>query len=119
MATDPSSVRIPDATLLEGLLAMVSAAFGWLLRLERRSGRTAQRMSDHEHSCERRQEDLKDHLTKIEHMLERQDEETREHRERINNSIHAIGLKVAVLQTRAGLPPSGDTGTHHRLNEGV
>lgn len=111
-----SEFRVADTTILEAIGAFLSAAFGWLLRLERRSGRTAVRMDNHEKHCAQRQLDLKEDLREIKETLRRQDEKSEEHRERVNRQLGTIGVKVAVIQTQLKNPPTGDTGTFKQVS---
>lgn len=111
LVSEPT-LRIPDTTLLASLAAVFSTVFGWLLRLERRSGKTASRMENHERHCAQRQVDLKDDLREIKAHLQRQDEKADEHRERVNRQLGTIGVKVAVIQTQMKNPPTGETGTY-------
>lgn len=112
---DNSSLGISVSTFLAAMGALISTTFGWLLRLERRSGRTAVRMDNHEKQCAQRQVDLKDDLRDIKAHLQRQDERAEEHRQRADAKLNAIGVKVAVIQTQMKNPPTGDTGTYKQL----
>lgn len=76
----------------------------------------ARMLTRHEHEtiCDKRQKDLADKLAAIQHTLECQDERSSSHRANVSRQLTAIAVKIAVLQTRAGNPPTGDTGTHRR-----
>ena len=113
---DPT-LRLSDSTVLSAIGALISGAFAWLLRLERRSGKTATRMDNHEKHCAQRQTDLKDDLREIKDHLQRQDEKAEEHRERVNRQLGTIGVKVAVIQTQMKNPPTGDTGNYQAAGE--
>lgn len=102
--------QLPDGTIWTA----IGAAIAWVVRVERWKGKMLSR-TEHKEICEDHQTELKSKLDTILKRLDRQDEESREHRERVSNSLHSIGLKVAVLQTQRGTPPSGDTGNHRRL----
>jgi hypothetical protein len=94
-----TELKIPDSTLWSAAAAVI----GWALAVERRIfGRPTRK-------------EIKEDLNEIKAHLAKQDEDARTHRERVANSLHSIGLKVAVLQTRANITPTGDTGEHKKL----
>jgi hypothetical protein len=100
-------VPVPDGTAW----AALAASFAWMWRTERKMARMLSR-SEHESICDKRQEDLAKKLGAIQHTLECQDERSSTHRASISRQLTSIAVKIAVLQTRSGNPPTGDTGSH-------
>lgn len=93
------------------IISGLSAAGLWVLRTERKMARMLSR-SEHEAICDKRQADLAKALAGIQHTLECQDQRSSTHRANVSRQLTGIAVKIAVLQTRAGNPPTGDTGTH-------
>jgi hypothetical protein len=101
------SIIVPDGTVW----TVAGAAVAWFVRTERKMARMLSR-HEHEAICDKRQKDLTEKLASIQHTLECQDERSSSHRASISSKLTNIAVKIAVLQTRMGTPPTGDTGTH-------
>lgn len=115
-----------------GVLGSVTAAaVGWVLRAERKFALGLTR-ADHDEICETRQAILENNLREIKAMLVETNREAREHRQRIskalemsdreaqkyrerqNETLRRLEVKIAVLRTQKGSPPTGDTGNFPR-----
>lgn len=105
-----TGVEIPASTLW----AAAAAAIAWVFRIERWRGRMLTR-AEHEAICQQRQKEIAERLSAIQRTLESQDDRSSAHRASVSRQLTGISVKIAVLQTRAGNPPTGDTGTHPRL----
>jgi hypothetical protein len=99
LLTDPKSItgmsQAPDSNFW---LAVAGGAAGWVLAVERRLFNRVTRR------------ELKDDLEEIKAHLRRQDIK----RDELADAVHAVDKKVAIVQTRMGHPPTGDTGTFKR-----
>lgn len=88
-----ANVPVPEDSIIAGLFLLITGAFGWLIRLERRRGGM---------TSEQR-EDLKDDLNEIKGVLKAQNEYTQHHREWVGNEIGNLKLNIAVVQSKMGV----------------
>lgn len=93
------------------ILTAACTGLAWVIRTERKMARMLSR-TEHENICDRRQKDLTRQLASIQKTLQDQDDRSSTHRSAISAKLTAISVKIAVLQTRAGHPPTGDTGSY-------
>lgn len=79
--------------------ALVSASAAYAFYTQRSLGKMLTRR-EHGKICDVKNARIDVSLKKIEDVLDQHILDTREHRERVNNSLHSIALKVAVIETK-------------------
>ena len=90
---------IPSTEVWAAVGAMIGAAVIFAFTTQRSLGKMLTR-KEHEKICDVKNQRIEQALTKIDETLNEHIKDTREHRDRVSNSLHTIGLQVAVIETK-------------------
>lgn len=94
---------IPSPEIWAAVGTMIGAAVIFAFTTQRSLGKMLTR-KEHKEICDEKNQRIEETLTKIDETLGEHIRETREHRDRVANSLHTIGIKVAVIETKMRIP---------------
>lgn len=94
---------IPSTDVWAAVGTIITAAIIFAFATSRSLGKMLTR-KEHQSICDSKNQEITRTLDRIEGNLSKHMEETREHRDRMNNTMHAMQLRLAVLTHDQEIP---------------